>query len=123
MWIGGSKFLRCYLRSFAISKLRAGVSAGLGGFVAFRQLPERFGEIGRFCECERPDFSDRPTKVTAENLRSHRADFLACAWSAGPTRAEPGVECGGRATREGFAGRSYQGADGLHKFGVGATLR
>ena len=41
----------------------------------FRQLPGRFGEISRFCECERPDLSDRHTKVTAENLRSRRPSF------------------------------------------------
>ena len=76
MWIEGSKFLRCYLRSFAISKLRAGVSAGLGGFVVFRQLPRRPGECNGTDEIGRPSGNGLPTTVTAEKLRSRRPDSL-----------------------------------------------
>ena len=36
---GGMGIRKCYPHSYAISKSRAGVSAGLGGFVGFRQLP------------------------------------------------------------------------------------
>ncbi len=100
---------RSYHHSYAISKSRAGVSAGLGGFVGFRQLPGRIGEVGRFCECERPDLSDRPTRVTAENLRSRRPEFFARAQGHRATRAAPVYQNGGRATREGFAGEAVRG--------------
>jgi hypothetical protein len=66
---------RCYHHSFAISKLRAGVSAGLGGFVAFRQLLSRPGEYNVTDEIDRPSGNKRPTMVTAENLRSRRPGF------------------------------------------------
>ncbi len=89
---------------------------GLGGFVGFRQLPGRFGEIGRFCECEWPDLSDRPTTVTAKNLRSRRADFLACARGPRATRAESGVGCRGCATREGFADEAMRGQSSIKIF-------
>jgi len=66
---------RCYPHSYAISKLRAGVSAGLGGFVGFRQLPRRPGECDRPDEIDRPYGNERPTGVTAKNLRSRRPSF------------------------------------------------
>ena len=44
---------RRYHHSYAISKLRAGVSAGLGGFVAFRQLPRRPDECDRLAKTDR----------------------------------------------------------------------
>ena len=67
-----------YHHSYAIIKLRAGVSAGLGGFVGFRQLPRRTDECDRSNECDQSSGNERPTGVTAKNLRSRRADFLAC---------------------------------------------
>ena len=94
----------CYHHSYAISKLRAGVSAGLGGFVGFRQLPRRPDECDRLAKIDWASVSERPTRVTAKNLRSRRPEFLARAQGPRATRAELGVGCGGRATREGFAG-------------------
>ena len=93
----------CYHRSFAISKLRMGVSAGLGGFVAFLQLPDRPDECDRLTKIDWASGSERPTRVTAENFLSRRPEFLALAQGARSTRAELGVGCGGRATRECFA--------------------
>jgi len=104
----------CYLHSYAVSKSRAGVSAGLGGFVGFRQLPRRPGECGRLAKIDWPSGNERPTGVTAVNLRSRRPDFLACARGVRATRAELGVKCEGPATREGFAGRSREGAEVVH---------
>ena len=61
-----------YHHSYAISKSRAGVSAGLGGFVAFRQLPRRSDECDRLAKIDWASGSERPTMVTAKNLRSRR---------------------------------------------------
>jgi len=66
---------RGYHLSYAISKSRAGVSAGLGGFVAFRQLPCRPDECDRLAKIDWASGSERPTTVTAENLRSRRPGF------------------------------------------------
>ena len=66
---------RRYHHSYAISKLRAGVSAGLGGFVGFRQLPSRPGEYNVTEEIDRPYGNERPTRVTAGNRRSRRPGF------------------------------------------------
>ena len=43
---------RRYPHSYAISKLRAGVSAGLGGFVGFRQLARGIPGEKRYPEGE-----------------------------------------------------------------------
>jgi hypothetical protein len=66
---------RGYHHSYAISKSRAGVSAGLGGFVGFRQLPRWPGECDRFANIAWPSGNERPTGVTAKNLRSRRPSF------------------------------------------------
>ena len=66
---------RCYHHSYAVSKLRMGVSAGLGGFVGFRQLPRRPDECDRLTKIDRASGSERPTGVTAGNLRSRRPGF------------------------------------------------
>ena len=78
----------CYQHSYAISKLRAGVSAGLGGFVAFRQLPRRPDECDGLAKIDRPSGNERSTKVTAKNLRSRRPEFFARAQGPRATRAE-----------------------------------
>jgi len=65
----------CYQHSYAISKLRVGVSAGLGGFVAFRQLLSRPDECDRLAKIAWASVSGRPTRVTAKNLRSRRPSF------------------------------------------------
>ena len=65
----------CYLHSYAISKSRAGVSAGLGGFVGFRQLPSWPDECAGLAKINWASVSERPTRVTAENLRSRRPSF------------------------------------------------
>ena len=87
----------------------------------FRQLPGRFGEIGRFCECERPDLSDWPTKVTAGNLRPRRPDSLP-ARGRRATRAEPGLLCDRPAMRECFAKRSEKVVDRIYLFRKGKDL-
>ena len=56
----------CYHHSYAISKLRVGVSAGLGGFVAFRQLLSRPDECDRLAKIAWASVSGRPTRVTAK---------------------------------------------------------
>ena len=66
---------RRYHHSYAISKFRMGVSAGLGGFVGFRQLPSRPDECDRLAKIDRARGSERPTRVTAKNLRSRRPSF------------------------------------------------
>ena len=66
---------RGYHHSYAVSKSRAGVSAGLGGFVGFRQLPSRLDECNGTDEIDRPSGNERPTRVTAKNLRSRRPSF------------------------------------------------
>jgi len=73
----------CYHHSYAISKLRAGVSAGLGGFVAFRQLPRRPDECDRLAKIDRASGNERPTALTAGNRRSRRPSF----WLAHEARA------------------------------------
>jgi len=65
---------RGYPHSDAISKSRAGVSAGLGGFVGFRQLPSRHDECDGLAKIDWASGSERPTGVTAGNLRSRRPD-------------------------------------------------
>jgi len=79
---------RGYHLSYAISKSRAGVSAGLGGFVGFRQLPDRTDECDRLAKIDRASGSERLTRVTAKNLRSRRPEFLARAQIPRATRAE-----------------------------------
>ena len=105
----------CYHHSYAISKLRAGVSAGLGGFVGFRQLPDRPDECDGLAKIDRASGSERSTKVTAENLRSRRPEFLARARGPRATRAGPGEGCEGRATRE-VSLRSTGGGYGSYTF-------
>ena len=100
---------RGYHHSYAISKLRMGVSAGLGGFVGFRQLPRRPDECDRLAKIDRASGSERPTGVTAKNLRSRRPEFFARAQGPRATRAEQGVECEGPAIREGFADEAVKG--------------
>ena len=66
---------RRYHHSYAISKLRAGVSAGLGGFVGFRQLPRRPDECDGLAQIDRASGNGRPIRVTAKKLRSRRPGF------------------------------------------------
>jgi len=63
---------RGYHHSYAIIKLRMGMSAGLGGFVGFRQLLSRPDECDRLAKIDWASVSERTTMVTAENLRSRR---------------------------------------------------
>ena len=93
----------------SVSKSRVGVSAGLGGFVGFRQLPRRPDECDRLAKIDRASGSERPTGVTAKNLRSRRPEFFARAQGPRATRAEQGVECEGPAIREGFADEAVKG--------------
>jgi len=48
---------------------------GLGGFVGLRQLPHRPDECDRLAKIDWASGSERPTRVTAENLRSRRPGF------------------------------------------------
>ena len=80
---------RRYHHSYAISKLRAGVSAGLGGFVGFRQLPRRPDECDRSAEIDWSSGNERSTGVTAKNRRSRRPEFFARAQGPRASRAGP----------------------------------
>jgi len=80
---------RCYPHSYAISKSRAGVSAGLGGFVGFRQLPHRPDECDRSAEIDWSSGNERSTGVTAKNRRSRRPEFFARAQGPRASRAGP----------------------------------
>ena len=126
---------RRYHHSYAISKLRAGVSAGLGGFVAFRQLPSRPDECDRLAKIDWANVNERLTRVTAKNLRSRRPSFwpahevhapLARNWKWGAeglphARASRGEAVRGQSSIKNFqqiAGRA--GGDGNSEARTGA---